>query len=186
MPGGYVEQVCKSKYPELALVLFSKSMPWHHKYMKAEWLQPTNVYGGEQGENWMQFGEEVLVMRKHPGAASGGVQVSGPTDLDVLRWDGTCATVRQEMLVDYVTGPNKSVRVVWKYLEQSFRDALEQNEQVKRAADDERKICKGGSVTHPSDECNKAMLKLTDAVSIAVKGGASLPAPSNVPEWKKK
>jgi hypothetical protein len=34
--------------------------------------------------------------------------MSGPTDLDVLRWDGTCATIREEMLVSYVPAAMQS------------------------------------------------------------------------------
>lgn len=183
MPDAFVEQVCHGKFPELALVLFSKSMPWRHEYLKAEWLQPVNVYGGEQSERWMQFGEEVLVLRKRSNSGTGGIQVSGPTDLDVLRWDGTCATVRQEMLVTYIPGPMKSVRVIWKYLEPSFQDALAADAQVHRASDAERKACHGDNVAHPSEECDRAMKKLTDAITIAVKMGVALPQPSNVPAW---
>jgi hypothetical protein len=186
MPDDYVEQLCHGKYPELAIVFFSKAMPWRHVYLKAEWLEPVNVYGGERSDQWMKFGEEVVVLRKREAKGSAGVQVSGPTDLDILRWDGTCATVRQEMLANYVTGPNKSARVVWKYLDQSFRDALEADVQVKRASEAERKVCRGGSVTHPSEECEKAMLKLTDAIALAVKNGLTLPQPPNSPAWTPK
>ena len=70
--------------PEVAIKLFSKGMPWQKLYVKAEYLEPVNAYGGHQSEKWMQFGEEVLVIKKH-GGGKDGVQVSGPKDLDILR-----------------------------------------------------------------------------------------------------
>lgn len=183
-PAGFVESTCRSKYPELALVLFAKGTPWQRAYVKAEQVEPVNVYGGERSDRWLYFGEEVLILRER-GGTTDKIRVSGPTDVDILRWDGTCATIRKEMLVSYVTAPMKSVRILWRYLDTSFQEALARDELVRRAELAERRDCRGSSVRNPSDSCDKVMKKLTDTIVLAVKQGAELPTPATVPAWKR-
>jgi hypothetical protein len=84
-PKKFVEQLCHGKYQDLALVMHSKGTPWRRLYVKVEKLEPVNIYEGERSEQWLAFGEEVLVLRTRGPGGGGGVQVSGPTDLDVLR-----------------------------------------------------------------------------------------------------
>ncbi len=183
-PKAFAEGLCRGKFPEVAIKLFSKGMPWQKLYLKAEYLEPVNAYGGHQSEKWMQFGEEVLVIKKH-GGEKGGVQVSGPKDLDVLRLDGTCATVRSEMFVTYVPGQVTRPHIVWKYLDGAWQEALLVDKYVKQASDKEREACKGSSVTHPEGACDKAMKMLTEAIVTAVRKDISLPAPEKSPAWAK-
>jgi hypothetical protein len=164
-------------------VLFAKGTPWQRAYVKAEWVDPVNVYGGERSERQLYFGEEVLLLRER-GGASAGIQVTGPTDVDILRWDGTCATIRKEMLVPYVTAPMTSVRIFWRYLDTSFQEALARDELVRRAQEAERRDCRGSSVRNPSESCDKVMQRLTDTIVLAVKKGTELPTPATVPAWK--
>lgn len=184
-PAAFAHAVCKGKYPDLALVLFGKSSPWQRAYVKAEYVEPVNVYGGPTDEQWMYFGEAVIVLFEHSaeGKHKGVVQVSGPVDVDVLRIDGTCATVRREMLVGYVPGPMKSPYVVWKYLDAAMQEALLADEGVQQAHAAERKICRGESVTHPEEACAKAMNTLTQAILVALQRGVALPTPEKRPEW---
>jgi hypothetical protein len=183
-PGAFAHVLCKGKHPDLALVMFSKAMPWQHAYVKAEHVEPVNVYGGPTDEQWMFFGEEVVLLFKHSAAKKqAGVQISGPEDVDVLRADGTCATIRQEMLVSYATGEMKSPHVVWKYLDSAMQEALLADKGVQQAYAVERKICRSESVTHPEEACAKQMAKLTQAVLAAVKNGLALPTPEKRPEW---
>ena len=102
LPSAFVETVCKKKFTDLPLYLFATKLPWKHLYVKAEYVEPVNPYGGEQSETWLKFGEEVVLLRRRVPGGVHAVQISGPTDVDVLRWDGTCATIREEMLVSYV------------------------------------------------------------------------------------
>lgn len=183
-PKPFAEQLCKGKFPDLAIKLFSKGMPWQKAYVKAEWLEPVNAYGGAQSERWLQFGEEVLVIKKH-GGGSGGVQVSGPSDVDILRLDGTCATVRSEMLVSYIPGQIVRPFIVWKYLDESLQEVLLGDKYVKQASEREREACRGSSVTHPEGACEKAMKTLTDAIIAAVRKDISLPEPEKRPAWAK-
>ena len=185
-PRAFAEKVCSSKYPELALFLFSRGTPWQRLYVKAERVEPVNTYDGERSDRWLAFGEEVIVLREHGADAAQKVVVSGPNDVDVLRWDGTCATIRKEMLVSYVPAPMDSVRIIWRYLDADVQEALLADELVMRAQDAERKNCRGSSVKHPSEACEKALKRLTDVIMLALKRdkGVVLALPEARPEWR--
>jgi hypothetical protein len=185
MPSAFVDAVCKHKFPDLPLFLFAGRMPWKHLYVKAEYVEPVNPYGGEQSEAWLKFGEEVLVLRKKSNGGGKGVQISGPSDLDVLRWDGTCATIREEMLVTYVPAPMQSPRIIWRYLNADLQEALLKNSVVARSREAEKKACRDSSATHPTPVCEKAMQKLTDAIVLAVHQNVELPDSGSRPSWVK-
>lgn len=184
-PSAFVDAVCKKKFPDLPLYFFAPKLPWQHRYVKAEHVEPVNIHGGEQSEEWMKFGEEVVLLRKHSAEGGGGMQISGPTDVDVLRWDGTCATIREEMLVSYVPAPMTSPRIIWKYLAADLQEALLKNAVVARANEGEKKGCRDSSVKHPTPACEKAMRKLTDAIALAVRLNTELPPTGSLPAWVK-
>lgn len=184
-PRAFVEAVCKHKFPDLPLFMFGGRLPWQHLYVKAEWVEPVNPHGGEQSEGWMHFGEELLVLRHRNSGGAKGMQVSGPSDVDVLRWDGTCATIREEMLVSYVPAPMQSPRIIWKYLNASLQEALLKNAVVARSHEAEKKSCRDSSVTHPTPICEKAMRQLTDAIVLAVHLNIALPNAGTLPSWVK-
>jgi hypothetical protein len=75
--------------------------------------------------------------------------------------------------------------IVMRYLDEGVQEALSKDPVVARAREGERKECKASNLTHPSDTCKKALLKLTDAIILAVKKGVALPMPARLPEWKK-
>lgn len=184
-PAKFVERVCRGKYPELALVLLAKGTPWRRGYVKAETVEPVNTYDGERSEEWLSFGEEVLILRTRGPASGRGIQMSGPTDVDVLRWDGTCATIRQEMLAPHATDTRLlAARVAWKYLDTPIQEALLKNPVVQLYSEKERPACRGSTMKHPDERCDKASRKLTDAIAVAVRGGSiTLPTPAKVPSW---
>jgi len=185
MPSAFVDAVCKHKFPDLPLFLFAGRMPWKHLYVKAEYVEPVNPYGGDQSEAWMKFGEEVVVLRKKTPNGGKGVQISGPSDVDVLRWDGTCATIREEMLVSYIPAPMQSPLIIWKYLDAGLQEGLLKNSVVARSREAERKGCRDSSASHPTPVCEKAMRQLTDAIALAVHQNVELPAAGALPAWVK-
>lgn len=184
-PSTFAEAVCKRKFTDLPLYLFAGRLPWRHLYVKAEYVEPVNPHGGEQSEAWMQFGEEVVLLRKREQGGAKGVQISGPSDVDVLRWDGTCATIREEMLVSYVPAPMQSPRIIWKYLDAGSQQALLKNGVVARSREVEKKNCHDSSASHPTPACEKAMRQLTDAIVLAVHQNIELPGSGSLPEWIK-
>jgi len=179
----FAERVCRGRFPDLPFTMFAKGAPWQKLYVKAVSVEPVNMYGGTRSRD-MQFGEEVIVLRKRGPGKSSAAQISGPTDLDVLRWDGTCATVREEMFVTYIPGEMLSPRIVWKYLDDPIQEGLKANVAVERAQVNERKQCRESTPSDPTPACDKAMKKLTDAIVIAVRLGLALPRGST-PEWEK-
>lgn len=183
-PAPFAEAVCHGRYPDLALYLFAKSSPWKRAYLKMQTLEPINMYDGPRSDRWLEFGEEVLVLKRHGGGGSGGVQVSGPVDLDILRLDGTCATVRQEFVAPYMTGAVQVARVVWKYVDPGIQEALLADKGVARASEKERPACKGSTMKSPAAACDKAQKNLSDAIGIALRLGAAVPAPAKVPRWQ--
>jgi hypothetical protein len=183
-PAAFAEAVCHGRFPDLALYLFAKSSPWQRAYLKVQTLEPVNIYDGARSDRWLEFGEEVLILRRHGGGGNGGVQVSGPVDLDILRLDGTCATVRQEFVAPYMTGAVQVARVVWKYVDPGIQEALLSDKAVARASEKERPACKGSTMKSPGPACDKAQKNLSDAIGIALRLGAVVPAPAKVPRWK--
>jgi hypothetical protein len=183
-PATFAEAVCHGRFPDLALYLFAKGSPWQRAYLKVQTLEPVNIYDGARSDRWLEFGEEVLVLKRHGGGGKGGVQVSGPVDLDILRLDGTCATVRQEFVAPYMTGAVQVARVVWKYVDPGIQEALLSDRGVARASEKERPACKGSTMKSPGAACDKAQKNLSDAVGIALRLGAAVPAPAKVPRWK--
>lgn len=184
-PSKFVEQVCRGRYPDLALSMFSKGTPWRRGYLKVETLEPVNMYDGERGEEWLKFGEEVLVLRTRGPGGHGGVQVSGPTDVDILRWDGTCATIRQEMLAPYPTNTTVfTPRIAWKYLDEPTQEALLGDQWVKNTSAKERPACRGSTMKSPDAACDKASRKLTEAITVALRGGLAVPTPEKLPAWQ--
>ncbi len=184
-PSKFVEQVCRGKYPDLALAMFSKGTPWRRGYVKVETLEPVNMFDGERGDQWLSFGEEVLILRTRGGGGHGGVQVSGPTDVDILRWDGTCATIRQEMLAQWPTNTTIiTPRIAWKYLDEPIQEALLADKWVQNTSAKERPACRGSTMKSPDAACDKASRKLTEAITVALRGGLTLPTPEKLPAWR--
>jgi hypothetical protein len=138
-PATFAESVCRRKYPDLPLLLFAKGTPWPRMYVKAEYVEPVNAYGGERASTWLGFGEELLILKEHNAGGSSKVKVSGPSDVDVLRWDGTCATIRKEMLVPYVTAPKSGLFITKNDLDAGLQEPLMKDELVARAREGERR-----------------------------------------------
>jgi hypothetical protein len=184
-PSKFVDQVCRGKYADLALAMLAKGTPWVRGYLKVEKLDPVNIYDGERSDEWLAFGEEVLVLRTRGPGSRTGVQVSGPTDVDILRWDGTCATIRQEMLARYPTNTSiGTARVVWKYLSTPMQEALLTSPLVQHASSKEQPACRGSTMKHPDAACDKASRKLTEAINNVLHVGLALPEPAKLPAWR--
>lgn len=182
-PVAFAEQLCLGRFPSLALTMFEKSSPWERLYVKAVSLEPVNAYGGPQSEAPLEFGEQVLLLKQRKPENLGEMQVSGASDVDILRLDGTCATVREEMLVNYIPGDLRAADIVWRYLDVEFRDALLTSPQVSAAYERHKKSCRGASVNRPEAKCRTATDKLGQAVMVALYNGIELPEPVKRPRW---
>jgi len=178
-PRAFVDRLCQGSFPGVALVMFEKSSPWKRGYMRAE-VEPVNASGGMTGEGKLLPGEEVLIVRVRAQPA-GGMQVTGAGGWDVLRWDGTCATVSEGEMGFEQNGHLKAAVVTFRYLDEPIREALRTNAAVDEAYQNRRRHCKGATMGEVSQECEKWDRKLTEAVVATVRGGIELPTPEKLP-----
>lgn len=182
-PAQFAEGLCKGSYPSLALAMFEKSTPWQRKWVNVRSLEAVNAFGGSQSGGPLTFGEEVVLLRRQQ-ASGGGMQVSGGEDVEVLRWNGTCVTVRESELVEYVPGLPKQAPIVWAYLDDPTQTALLAKKTIASARERQRKECRGSSKREVSPSCEKAASALDAAIVVAVRKGMELPVPEKRPEWK--
>lgn len=163
--------------------MFEKSTPWERRYVKVESTEPVNTHGGATTSERLSFTEEVLLLRQQAPSAD-GIQVSGASDVDVLRWDGTCVTVREEYLSVHRMPTINNATVTWRYLDDKTQQGLLDAKYVNVRYQQQREACRRSSATNPEDACAKATSKLNDAITVAVRGGLELPEPGALPIWK--
>jgi len=181
MPAGFVKRLCAGIHPDLALVLFAKGTPWTRTYVSVKEADPYNGYSGPSSEQKLAFDEELLVLAERK-PNLGGMSVSGAgASYDLLRWDGTCATLSaQEVRQQRPPKPRHAV-IPWRALEDPTQQALLRDEHLAKVAADRKKECKGVTMGDVSAKCEKADRTLNDMVVEAVRSGVSIPMPAKLP-----
>jgi len=174
-PANVVDRLCRAAHVSTAIRLFAKSSPLTRAYVRMREVRAANLRGGPVGEADLTFAEEVLILAQHGG--SGEMMVSGAGGFDVLRWDGTCATLSDEELVMRVPAPPRHAQFAWNYIDENIQQVLLQNETIKLARADERKRCHGMSTGDRSDSCREAAERLNDQIVVAIRTGMELPLP---------
>ncbi len=182
MPKAFVKRLCAGVYPELALMFFQKGTPWKRAYVAVKEQNPFNGFSGPSSEEKLGFEEELLVLLAHK-ANTGGMQVSGAGggSYDVLRWDGSCATLSSEEVRLVAPPKPKHVTIPWRILEDATQEALKKDEALAKIAAERRKECKGATMGAVSAKCEKADKMLNDLVADAVRNGTTVPKPVKVP-----
>lgn len=181
MPRAFVARMCAKVYPELALYFFQKGSPWRRAYVAVREVAPFNGLNGPSAEEKLVFEEELLVLSEKK-VDTGGMQVSGAgSTFDVLRWDGTCATMSAEELRFAVPPKPKHATITWRFLEDPTQNALLQHEKLAKVAEERRKECKGATMGNVSAKCEKADKVLNQLIVEAVRGGTSVPLPEKKP-----
>jgi hypothetical protein len=178
-PPDFVDRLCRAAHVGTAIRLFSKSSPFTRGYVRMREVRAVNLRGGPAGDTPLIFAEEVLLLARHGG--SDGMQVSGVGGYDVLRWDGTCATLSSDEVVTRVPAPPRHAPFAWKYLDDSIQEALLQNDTIRSAQAAERKRCRGTSDGERSASCRDAVKRLNDNVVSAVRSGMELPVAAYTP-----
>ncbi len=151
----FVKRLCSAPYPNVALSMFQKATPWTRGYLRMN-VEAWNAAGGLSSSEKLVFDEEVLVLRKRV-VTSGGMRVSGSGGgYEVLRWDGTCASLNEEELT-LKAPPSKAkfAKIPYRSLDEATRTALESNDKVGKAVDDRKRECQG-AMGDPSPKCVKA------------------------------
>jgi hypothetical protein len=181
MPGKFVRRLCAGVYPELALMFFSKGSPWRRAYVSVKEAAPFNGHNGPSSDEKLTFEEELLVLSEKK-VDTGGMQVSGAgASYDVLRWDGTCATLSAEEVRLVAPPKPKHALITWRSLEDATQNALLQNEALAKVVSERKKECKGATMGTVTAKCEKADRMLNDVVVEAVRTGTAVPLPAKVP-----
>ncbi len=177
----YAKKLCGGIYPEVALNLFSKGTPWTRVYLAGD-VDAWNASGGLTHRAKLAFDEEVIVLGKHPGAATGGIVMTGAqASYDVLRWDGTCVSIMDGEVTTKKPPAPKPASVPWSRLEETTRRALLATPKVKTAYEAIGKACSTVSTANEKKACEKADRAFTAAIVDAIRNGTSLPAPARRP-----
>ncbi len=181
-PKRFMLALCDGDYPSVGLWMFSSGSPWARGYLTGKTKAVyASTSGGSTGE-MMSINEEVIVLRKHSSSNPGGIVVSGAGGAyDVMRWDGSCATIETGLIrFDAIPNP-KNARIIWSRLEVDIRDALKEDEVVRKAYIKLRKECKGVTMGDVSAKCVKADDALSKTLAAHVRDKGGVPAPSKVP-----
>lgn len=180
MPPGFVKKLCANAYPELALYFFAKDSPWTRIYVSAREVEPFNGHGGPSSDKNLVFDEELLVLSERS-PDLGGMSVSGVgKSYDVLRWDGTCATLQAgEVRFNRPPRP-KHANVEWRRLDIEVRNALREDEKIAALAKKRRNECKGVTMGAVSAKCEKADTALKERVVQVIRDGFQVPKPKTV------
>jgi len=180
-PAKFVKRLCGGFYPDVALAMMGKGTPWQRAYLRVKSVEAWNASGGMSSAEKIVFEEELLVLA-HREAKTGGIQVSGAGgSYDVLRWDGTCASLMEgEVAMRGATSP-KYAKIPWKNLDEKVRDKLAADDKIGKVYAERRKECKGATMGDVSLKCQKADERLSKVVVEYVRGGGSVPPPAKLP-----
>jgi hypothetical protein len=179
-PFAFVKRLCAGFFPDVALAMFTKGSPWTRGYLRRE-VEAWNASGGVSSTDKLVFDEEVLML-VHREADKGGMVVSGASgSYDVLRWDGTCASLMGEEVTTKPAPAPQYAKIPWKSLGEPIREALLANDKIGKLAADRKKECKGATIGEVSAKCVKVDTKLNASIIDYVRNGGSLPPPSKMP-----
>jgi len=184
-PRDFAAAACKGRYPDMAIAMFERHTPWQRLYLKAESIEAVNSYGVRSTPEPILFGEEVIVLRD-VGSNGAGAAVASSMDIDVLRWDGTCATVSKEMFVPHQMREVRNAPISWRSLDGYTRGALLKSKYVRMSYEAHKARCKEERSLErhePEPECERIEGMLNDSITVAVRGGINLPVPQKLPLW---
>jgi hypothetical protein len=178
-PPDFVDRLCKAANVGTAVRLFAKSSPFTRAYVRMREVRALNLRGGPSSDLPLTFAEEVLLLARHGGSED--IQVSGGGGYDVLRWDGTCATLSTDEIVTRLPAPPRHAPFAWKYLDDSVQEVLLKNAAIRSARATERKRCHATSDAELSPSCRDAAERLNDYVVSAIRSGLELPIAAYTP-----
>ncbi|APR86468.1 Hypothetical protein A7982_11817 [Minicystis rosea] len=180
-PAKFVKRLCAGFYPDVALSMLGKGTPWQRGYLRVKSVEAWNASGGVSSAEKIVFEEEFVILARRE-AKTGGIQVSGAGgSYDVLRWDGTCASLMEDEVSLRGSSTPKHAKIPWKSLDDKVRDALAANDKIGKVYADRRKECKGATMGDVTAKCQKADDLLSTVVVEFMRNGGALPAPAKLP-----
>jgi hypothetical protein len=179
-PAHWVRKLCDGVYAEVALVMFREGTPWQRLYLRGK-TEAVNASGGASVAGFLEFDEEVLMLR-HRGADKDGIQIGdGSGQYDALRWNGSCVSLEGGEVTSALPPKPKSAPVEWRWLGARMRSALREDPTVDETYRARRKECKGVTMGNVSKKCEQLDTKLTQVITDYVRSGAQLPDPEDHP-----
>ncbi len=179
-PPKFVKRLCGGYNPDVALVFFRKGTPFTRAYLRGA-VEAWNASGGSSSADKLAFDEEVIVLLERKQDA-GGMQVSGAGGgFDVLRWDGSCATLAPEEITFNLPPKPKNAKLSFKDLGDATQEILLKNEKIAKLNADRRKECKGATMGEVTSKCVKLVEQLSDSVADYVRQGGEIPLPKKLP-----
>ncbi len=182
-PVDFVRALCKKKYPGVAIAMFEKTAPWKHAFVKVKDVAPVNSLGGPTAFSRLEFLEEVLLLRERE-IKQQQMIVDIPNSFDVLRFDGTCATLAEDEFMTkkpYVRA--RYAPIIWQQIDARIRQALTQIPKVDQAAEAQTLACRGSFLAGGGEPCKDATQQLARAIVAVLSEGVQLPPPSELPSW---
>jgi hypothetical protein len=163
--------------------MFEKRAPWQHVYVKVKDVAAINSHGGPASPARLEFLEEVVVLRQRPNKYREMV-ADMPNSYDVLRFDGTCATLAEdEFMTKKPVLPPRVAPFVWSQIDPGIRRALTADAKVEKARLNQTEVCHGSVLTGGSGACKDATQQLARAMLAAVNETDALPLPAELPAW---
>ncbi|MEO7329167.1 MAG: hypothetical protein ABI193_11340 [Minicystis sp.] len=180
-PPGFVKRLCANFFPDTTVSMFAKGTPWTRAYSRVN-VEAWNASGGAASSEKLQLDEELLIVAKRV-PDTGGMTVSGSSggSYDVLRWDGSCASLMADEVTLKTAPSPKFAKIPWKSLADDIQAAMITDAKVGKAAVERKKECKGASTGEVSLKCVKADEVLNRAVFDFVHNGGSFPPPLKLP-----
>ena len=128
-PADFVEHLCETSRPNVALTMFRKDTPWSRAYVRVNNLEAWYASGSRSRPAKLEYREELLVLKDRSASADGMV-VSGAGSYDVLRWDGTCVSVMNDEISLRSYGMPAVAIIDWRRLDPDIQTALEQDQKI--------------------------------------------------------
>jgi hypothetical protein len=180
-PAAFVKRLCSGFFPDVALAMLGKGTPWQRGYLRVKSVEAWYASGGVSSAEKIVFDEELVIVA-HREAATGGVVVSGAGgSYDVLRWDGSCASLQEDEVSLKPSPSPKSAKIPWKSLDDKVKEALLADDKIGKAYADRRKECKGATMGDVSIKCVKADDLVSVLVVDYVRRGGAVPPPAKLP-----
>jgi hypothetical protein len=177
----YVRKLCDKGNSDAALYLFRKGSPFTRGYVNVRTVDAVNASGGASSNDQLVFDEEVIVLTRRV-AQAGGIQVSGSGgSVDVLRWDGTCASLQPEELTLTPAPKPKHAKIDFHGLADATQQVLLKDDKLSKTNSDRRKECKGVTMGDVSAKCAKLVDQLGELVVDYVRDGGTIPVPAKIP-----
>jgi hypothetical protein len=177
-PPEFVERLCGTRYPNVALAMFQKGTPWTRAYVRVRKMEAWYVPAGRSRPHTLTFSEEVLIIADRS-AGPGGIKVSGSGSYDVYRWDGSCVSVMSDEVSTLPPGSPDVALITWRHLDDGVRSALMEHQRIKFRNEMRVKSCKENAA---AKKCARARKGLSRMVADYVRHGRTkLPLPTQIP-----